>query len=163
MFNNLQEKWSAIDVMGITLMGQPRIMKMMNGFVLEGAEVGNFPRLVAMFLNDDGLSADQPDEVLQRYVDRAIEQIIKNRETNKDVYSIPTELLEKKYKGCGNGIVTIEKDTRKVLDFDYTDSKLRPLNEQNMNMTKSAGKKISETDTTITYRANFSSCQVCLF
>jgi hypothetical protein len=163
MFNNLQEKWSAIDVMGITLMGQPRIMKMMNGFVLEGIEVGNFPRLVAMFLNDDGLSADQPDEVLQRYVDRAIEQIIKNRETNKDVYSIPTELLEKKYKGCGNGIVTIGKDTRKVLDFDYTDSKLRPLNEQNMNMTKSAGKKISETDTTITYRANFSSCQVCLF
>jgi hypothetical protein len=163
MFNNLQEKWSAIDVMGITLMGQPRIMKMMNGFVLEGTEVGNFPRLVAMFLNDDGLSADQPDEVLQRYVDRAIEQIIKNRETNKDVYSIPTELLEKKYKGCGNGIVTIGKDTRKVLDFDYTDSKLRPLNEQNMNMTKSAGKKISETDTTITYRANFSSCQVCLF
>ena len=163
MFNNLQEKWSAIDVMGITLMGQPRIMKMMNGFVLEGIEVGNFPRLVAMFLNDDGLSADQPDEVLQQYVDRAIEQIIKNRETNKDVYSIPTELLEKKYKGCGNGIVTIEKDTRKVLDFDYTDSKLRPLNEQNMNMTKSAGKKISETDTTITYRANFSSCQVCLF
>ena len=149
--------------MGITLMGQPRLIKMMNGFVLEGIEVGNFPRLVAMFLNDDGLSADQPDEVLQRYVDRAIEQIIKNRETNKDVYSIPTELLEKKYKGCGNGIVTIEKDTRKVLDFDYTDSKLRPLNEQNMNMTKSAGKKISETDTTITYRANFSSCQVCLF
>ena len=149
--------------MGITLMGQPRLIKMMNGFVLEGTEVGNFPRLVAMFLNDDGLSADQPDEVLQRYIDRAIEQIIKNRETNKDVYSIPTELLEKKYKGCGNGIVTIEKDTRKVLDFDYTDSKLRPLNEQNMNMTKSAGKKISETDTTITYRANFSSCQVCLF
>jgi hypothetical protein len=163
MFNNLQEQWNAIDVMGITLMGQPRLIKMMNGFVLEGIEVGNFPRLVAMFLNDDGLSADQPDEVLQRYVDRAIEQIIKNRETNKDVYSIPTELLEKKYKGCGNGIVTIEKDTRKVLDFDYTDSKLRPLNEQNMNMTKSAGKKISETDTTITYRANFSSCQVCLF
>ena len=163
MFNNLQEQWNAIDVMGITLMGQPRLIKMMNGFVLEGIEVGNFPRLVAMFLNDDGLSADQPDEVLQRYIDRAIEQIIKNRETNKDVYSIPTELLEKKYKGCGNGIVTIEKDTRKVLDFDYTDSKLRPLNEQNMNMTKSAGKKISETDTTITYRANFSSCQVCLF
>jgi len=163
MFDNLQEKWSAIDVMGITLMGQPRIMKMMNGFVLEGAEVGNFPRLVAMFLNDDGKTANETDEVMQVYVDRAIDQTLKNRETNKNVYSIPTELLEKKYKGCGNGIVTIEKDTRKVLDFDYTDSKLRPLNEQNMNMTKSAGKKISETDTTITYRANFSSCQVCLF
>jgi len=163
MFNNLQEKWSAIDVMGITLMGQPRIMKMMNGFVLEGIEVGNFPRLVAMFLHNDGKNANESDEVMQMYVDKAIEQTTKNREANKNVYSIPTELLEKKYKGCGNGIVTIEKDTRKVLDFDYTDSKLRPLNEQNMNMTKSAGKKISETDTTITYRANFSSCQVCLF
>jgi hypothetical protein len=163
MFNNLQEKWSAIDVMGITLMGQPRIMKMMNGFVLEGIEVGNFPRLVAMFLHNDGKNANESDEVMQMYVDKAIEQTTKNREANKNVYSIPTELLEKKYKGCGNGIVTIEKDTRKVLDFDYTDSKLRPLQEQNMNMTKSAGKKIRETDTTITYRANFSSCQVCLF
>ena len=163
MFNNLQEKWNAIDVMGITLMGQPRIMKMMNGFVLEGIEVGNFPRLVAMFLHDDGKTANETDEVMQVYVDRGIDQTLKNRDANKNVYSIPTELLEKKYKGCGNGIVTIEKDTRKVLDFDYTDSKLRPLNEQNMNMIKSAGKKISETDTTITYRANFSSCTVCLF
>ena len=114
-------------------------------------------------MNDDGKTANETDEVMQVYVDRAIDQTLKNRDANKNVYSIPTELLEKKYKGCGNGIVTIEKDTRKVLDFDYTDSKLRPLNEQNMNMTKSAGKKISETDTTITYRANFSSCQVCLF
>jgi len=163
MFENLQEKWNAIDVMGITLMSQPRIMKMMNGFVLEGIEVGNFPRLVAMFLHDDGKTANEPDEVMQIYVDKAIDQTLKNREGNKNVYSIPNDLLEKKYKGCGNGIVTIEKDTRKVLDFDYTDSKLRPLQEQNINMTKSAGKKIRETDTTITYRANFSSCQVCLF
>jgi hypothetical protein len=163
MFNNLQEKWSAIDVMGITLMGQPRFIKMMNGFVLEGIEVGNFPRLVAMFLHDDGKTANEPDEVMQTYVDKAIEQTTKNREANKNVYSIPTELLEKKYKGCGNGIVTIEKGTRKVLDFDYTDSKLRPLKEQNLSMSKVAGKKIREDESTITYRANFSSCQVCLF
>ena len=164
MFKDYEKKWSAIDIMAIALMGKvTQIMPMLKGFALEGQEVSNFPRLLAMFLHDDKLSAEQPDEVMQKYVDKAIEQILKNRETNKNVYSIPTELLEKKYRGCGNGIVTIEKGTRKVLDFDYTDSKLRPLNEQNMNMSKSAGKKISETDTTIIYRANFSSCQVCLF
>ena len=164
MFDDMKKKWDAVDVMAIVLMGQAtRIMPMLNNFVLEGQETYQFPRLVAMFLSDDGLSADQPNEVLQQYVDRAIEQIIKNRETNKDVYSIPPELLKAKYKGCGNGIVTIEKGTRKVLDFDYTDSKLRPIQEQNINMVKTAGKKICEDEATITYRANFSSCQVCLF
>ena len=164
MFDDMKKKWDAIDVMSIVLMGKAtRIMPMLNNFVLEGQETYQFPRLVAMFLSDDGLSADQPDEVLQLYVDRAIEQINKNRETNKNVYSIPPELLKAKYKGCGNGIVTIEKGTRKVLDFDYTDSKLRPLQEQNMSMSKVAGKKIREDESTITYRANFSSCQVCLF
>ena len=160
----MKKKFDAIDVMAIVLMGKAnKLLPMMNGFVLEGQETYQFPRLVAMFLHDDKLSADQPDEVLQQYVDRAIEQITKNRETNKDVYSIPPELLEAKYKGCGNGIVTIEKGTRKVLDFDYTDSKFRVLHEQNMSMTKSAGRKIREDENTITYRANFSSCQVCLF
>jgi hypothetical protein len=164
MFDDMKKKFDAIDVMAIVLMGKAnQLMPMMNGFVLEGQETYQFPRLVAMLLHDDKLSADQPDEVLQQYVDRAIEQINKNRETNKDVYSIPPELLKAKYKGCGNGIVTIEKGTRKVLDFDYTDSKFRVLHEQNMSMTKSAGKKIREDETTITYRANFSSCQVCLF
>ena len=164
MFDDMKKKWDAIDVMAIVLMGKAtKIMPMMNNFVLEGQETYQFPRIVAMFLSDDGLSADQPDEVLQQYVDRAIEQIIMNRETNKDVYSIPPELLKAKYKGCGNGIVTIEKGTRKVLDFDYTDSKLRPIQEQNISMVKTAGKKIREDENTITYRANFSSCQVCLF
>ena len=164
MFDDMKKKWDAIDVMAIVLMGKvTKIMPMMNNFVLEGQETYQLPRLIAMFLHDDGLSADQPDEALQQYVDRAIEQIIKNRETNKDVYSIPPELLKAKYKGCGNGIVTIEKGTRKVLDFDYTDSKLRPIQEQNINMVKTAGKKIREDEATITYRANFSSCQVCLF
>jgi len=164
MFDDMKKKFDAIDVMAIVLMGKAnKLMPMMNGFVLEGQETYQFPRLVAMFLHDDKLSADQPDEVLQQYVDRAIEQINKNRETNKDVYSIPPELLEAKYRGCGSGIVTIEKGTRKVLDFDYTDSRFRVLHEQNMSMTKSAGRKIREDETTITYRANFSSCQVCLF
>ena len=163
MFEDLQNKWSAIDVMGITLMGQPRLMQMMNGFVLQGIEVGNFPRLVAMFLHDDGKTANEPDEVMQTYVNRAIEQVKENRKSNEKVYSIPSDLLQKKYRGCGNGIAVIDKETNKVVDFDYTDSKLRPLLQQNINMSKSAGKKIRETDKTITYRANFSSCQVCLF
>jgi hypothetical protein len=161
---DIRKQWNAIDVMSIVLMGDAeRIMSMMGGFVLEGMEVSHFPRIMAMFLVEDGLAADQPDDVLQNYVDKAIVQIIKNRETLKDTFSIPKPLLEAKYKGCGNGIVTIDKKTRKVLDFDYTDSKLRPIKEQNVNMTKAAGKKIREDDATITYRANFSSCTVCLF
>ena len=161
---DIRKQWNAIDVMSIVLMGDAeRIMSMMGGFVLEGMEVSHFPRIMAMFLVEDGLSAEQPDDVLQKYVDKAIVQIIKNRETLKDTFSIPKPLLEAKYKGCGNGIVTIDKQTRKVLDFDYTDSKLRPIKEQNISMTKAAGKKIREDDATITYRANFSSCTVCLF
>jgi hypothetical protein len=161
---DFRKKWNAIDVMSIVLMNDAeRIMSMMNGFVLEGLEVTNFPRLLAMYLYDDDLSAEQPDDVLQKYVDKAIAQSIQNRAALKDTFSIPKPLLEAKYKGCGNGIVTIDKKTRKVLDFDYTDSKLRPIKEQNVNMTKAAGKKIREDDATITYRANFSSCTVCLF
>ena len=161
---DLRKQWNAIDVMSIVLMGDAeRIMSMMNGFHLEGMEVSHFPRIMAMFLVEDGLAADQPDDVLQKYVDKAIAQIIKNRESLKDTFPIPKPLLDAKYKGCGNGIVTIDKQTRKVLDFDYTDSNLRPIKEQNVNMTKAAGKKIREDDATITYRANFSSCTVCLF
>ena len=161
---DIRKQWNAIDVMSIVLMGDAeRIMSMMNGFHLEGMEVSHFPRIMAVFLVEDGLSAEQPDDVLQKYVDKAIAQIIKNRESLKDTFAIPKPLLEAKYKGCGNGIVTIDKQTRKVLDFDYTDSKLRPIKEQNVNMTKAAGKKIREDDATITYRANFSSCTVCLF
>ncbi len=161
---DIRKQWNAIDVMSIVLMGDAeRIMSMMGGFVLEGMEVSHFPRIMAMFLVEDGLAADQPDDVLQKYVDKAIAQIIKNRESLKDTFPIPKLLLEAKYKGCGNGIVTIDKQTRKVLDFDYTDSKLRPIKEQNISMTKAAGKKIREDDATITYRANFSSCTVCLF
>jgi hypothetical protein len=161
---DIRKQWNAIDVMSIVLMGDAeRIMSMMNGFHLEGMEVSHFPRIMAMFLVEDGLAAEQPDDMLQKYVDKTIAQIIKNRESLKDTFAIPKLLLEAKYKGCGNGIVTIDKQTRKVLDFDYTDSKLRPIKKQNISMTKAAGKKIREDDATITYRANFSSCTVCLF
>jgi hypothetical protein len=114
-------------------------------------------------MKQEKVTLAQPDVEILPVVKKVIAQFEKNRETAEQVYSIPKELLEKKYKGCGNGIVTIEKATRKVLDFDYTDSKFRPLTEQNVSMTKSAGRKICEDETSITYRANFSACQVCLF
>jgi hypothetical protein len=161
---DFQKKWQEVESLGFDIMGQaPRFMAMLDGFVLESAEVGNFPKMVAMFMLDANVTLAQPDAEILPVVKKAIEQIKANRQTNEQVFSIPNTLLKNKYKGCGNGIVIIEKGTRKVLDFDYTDSKLRPLGEQNISMTKSAGKKIREDDSTITYRANFSSCQVCLF
>lgn len=161
---DFEKKWKTIESMGFDIMGQaPRFMPMLGDFVLEGNEIAQFPKLLAMFMYEAGITLAHPDKEILPAAKKAIEQMKENRKINEQVYSIPKPLLKSKYKGCGNGIVIIEKGTRKVLDFDYTDSKLRPLAEQNINMTKSAGKKIRETDTTITYRANFSSCQVCLF
>jgi hypothetical protein len=158
------KKWNEIESLSFDIMGQaPRFMPMLGAFVLKGAEVAQFPKLVAMFMHDAGVTLAQPDIEILPVVTKAILQMQENRETNAKVFSIPAPLLEQKYKGCGNGIAIIEKATRKVLDIDYTDSKLRPLKEQNISMTKSAGRTIREDDVTITYRANFSSCQVCLF
>jgi len=162
--NYFEQSAKQIDTLSFAIMGQaPRFMAMLDGFVLQGKEIAAFPRLAAVFMTQDKITLAQPDAEILPVVKKAIEQIKTNRETNEQVFSIPKPLLESKYKGCGNGIVIIEKGTRKVLDFDYTDSKLRPLGEQNISMSKAAGKKIREDDSTITYRANFSSCQVCLF
>ena len=161
---DFQKKWQEIESLSFDIMGQaPRFMAMLDGFVLEPAEVGNFPKMVAMFMLDAGITLTHTDAVILPVVKKAIEQFKTNRQTNEQVFSIPKTLLKTKYKGCGNGIVIIEKGTRKVLDFDYTDSKLRPLGGQDISMSKAAGKKIREDEKTITYRANFSSCQVCLF
>ena len=153
-----------IDKLSLDIMGQaPRFMAMLDGFVLKGREVAEFPRLAAVFMNQDKVTLAQPDAEILPVIKKVIAQLEQNRKTAEQVFNIPEDVLYKKYKGCGNGIAIIEKATRKVLDIDYTDSKLRPLGEQNISMTKSAGKKISEDEATITYRANFSSCQVCLF
>lgn len=77
-------------------------------------------------------------------------------------FRIPSS-LDHKYRGCGNGIVKIDKTKKLVLDFDYTDERLHPLNDQNILMCEDAGKVIQEDDRTITYRANFSSYTICLF
>jgi hypothetical protein len=77
-------------------------------------------------------------------------------------FRIPSS-LDHKYRGCGNGIVKIEKSKGMVLDFDYTDEKLRPLDDQNISMCDDAGEIVREDDRTITYRANFSSYTICLY
>jgi hypothetical protein len=80
----------------------------------------------------------------------------------KDAYRIPRS-LDHKYRGCGNGVVTLEKDKDKVLDFSYTDSNLNPIEDQNITMCDDVGRKIREDDKTVTYRANFSSYQIFLY
>jgi hypothetical protein len=77
-------------------------------------------------------------------------------------YRIPSN-LDHKYRGCGNGVVTLDKTSKKVLDFSYTDEDLKPIEDQNIEMCKDAGRKIQEDDKTVTYRANFSSYQICLY
>jgi hypothetical protein len=77
-------------------------------------------------------------------------------------YRIPSN-LDHKYRGCGSGIVTLDKKSKKVLDFSYTDEDLKPMEDQNIEMCKDAGRKIQEDDKTVTYRANFSSYQICLY
>ncbi len=80
----------------------------------------------------------------------------------KNTFRIPSG-LDYKYRGCGNGIVKIDKSKGMVLDFDYTDEKLRPLDDQNIMMCDDAGEVIREDERTITYRANFSSYTICLY
>ncbi len=71
--------------------------------------------------------------------------------------------LDHKYRGCGSGIVKIEKTKGAVIDFDYTDMNLRPLTDQNVEMCDDAGKVVREDDQTVTYRANFSSYTILLY
>tara|TARA_R110000824_G_scaffold401475_1_gene612311 strand:- start:130 stop:456 length:327 start_codon:yes stop_codon:yes gene_type:complete len=78
-------------------------------------------------------------------------------------YSIRQEILDKKYKGCGNGIVSIDTETDEVIDMDYLDSKGRIITEQNVGMINNAGNEIDNIDGVITIRANFSCCEACLF
>lgn len=77
----MSNNWNAIDVMAIVLASQTeRISLMLNGFALESQEEAQFMRLLAMYLNDDGLTANVPDELLQQYVDKSIEKIAAIRE-----------------------------------------------------------------------------------
>lgn len=78
-------------------------------------------------------------------------------------YDLPDFLLDKKYHGCGNGQIVIEKESGQIVDMDYLDEADWIIEDQNIAMHPDAGEVISETDQTITYRANFSCCTACLF
>lgn len=78
-------------------------------------------------------------------------------------YGLNSDLLDHKYKGCGNGQIVIDKNTDAVISMDYLDGCDQPISEQNVRMHTDAGEVIRENDSTITYRANFSCCQACLF
>lgn len=80
----------------------------------------------------------------------------------KNSFRIPSG-LDHKYRGCGSGIVKIDKQKEIVLDFDYTNEKLQVLDDQNLIMCKDAGRIIEETDETVTRRANFSSYSIFLY
>ena len=162
--NYFEQSAKQIDSLSFDIMGQaPRFMAMLDGFVLQGKEIAAFPRLAAVLMIQEKIPLAQPDAEILPVIKKVIAQLEQNRETATKVFNIPMPLLEKKYHGCGSGIVVIDKATCAVIDFDYTNSRLKPQQDQNVNMTKSAGKKIREDEKTITYRANFSSCQVCLF
>lgn len=77
-------------------------------------------------------------------------------------FYVPDELAAK-YKGCGSGQVIIEIGTNKILDFDYTNSSGRKLKNQNIEMCHDGGRIIKQTKNAITYRANFSCYQICLY
>jgi hypothetical protein len=81
----------------------------------------------------------------------------------KKVYEINSHLLESKYRGCGNGQIVVDKESRVVVDMDYLDEADWIVKDQNVNMHDDAGEVLGETDKTITFRANFSRCQACLF
>lgn len=162
--NYFEQSAKQIDSLSFDIMGQaPRFMAMLDGFVLQGKEIAAFPRLAAVLMIQEKITLAQPDAKILPVIKKVIAQLEQNRETATKVFNIPMPLLEKKYHGCGNGIVVIDKATCAVIDFDYTNSRLKPQQDQNVSMTKSAGRKIREDEKTITYRANFSSCQVCLF
>ena len=78
-------------------------------------------------------------------------------------YTIPEKVGRKKYKGCGNGRIVVNRLTDEVIDMDYLDDNLEPLDEQNIHMSDEAGQILALTETTMIVRANFSCWHACLF
>lgn len=77
-------------------------------------------------------------------------------------YKIP-RAIDHKYKGCGSGIAVIDKATNLVIDFEYTDENLHPLEDQNIEMCEDAGRIVAENENSITYRVNFSTYMIYLW
>lgn len=140
-----------------------KVMRLMPKHDLSIEELFKFSRMLALEIYiGKGRYANASDAEVKPFIDQAFKQFMSILNRQAKTFRIP-QGLDHKYRGCGNGIAVIEKNTNKVIDFDYTDSKLRVLSEQNISMSKAAGKVIKEDDQTITYRANFSSYTVCLF
>lgn len=77
-------------------------------------------------------------------------------------YSIPASMASK-YRGCGNGRIIVQKSSNRIIDFSYLDENDEPIGEQNIAMHPDAGEILDENEHYITYRANFSCFQACLF
>ena len=60
--NYFEQSAKQIDSLSFDIMGQaPRFMAMLNGFVLQGNEVANLPRLTALYMLEDKVTLAQPD------------------------------------------------------------------------------------------------------
>ena len=77
-------------------------------------------------------------------------------------YKIPPHLFTK-YHGCGNGQIVINKHSNELLDMDYLDENDMVIDDNNIEMREDAGEVLNQTKLTITYRANFSCYDACLF
>jgi len=77
-------------------------------------------------------------------------------------YKIP-KAINHKYKGCGSGIAIVDKASNQVIDFEYTDENLHPLEEQNIEMCADAGRIVAENEHSVTYRVNFSTYMIYLW
>jgi len=86
----------------------------------------------------------------------------------KLVYNIPSSFgdgisVSKKYYGCGNGWIKVNKDSNQVVEMSYARDGVTICREQNISMCKNAGKVFSEDAQYRVVRANFSCYQACLF
>lgn len=78
-------------------------------------------------------------------------------------YKIPNSLADRKYHGCGNGIIVVDDKTGEVVDMNYLDANDHVINRQNYNMIENAGDLFESRAEQTVFRANFSCGQACLF
>ena len=78
-----------------------------------------------------------------------------NNFSNKQMktYKLKGSAIESKYKGCGHGIIVVEKATNSPVDMHY----------ENIGRSGKGGEIFAENETTISYIVNFSCYEACLF
>jgi hypothetical protein len=78
--NYFEKSDQAITKLSLDIMGQaPRFMAMLDGFVLEGREVANFPRMVAVFMKQYKVTLAQPDAEILPVINMVIAQLEDSR------------------------------------------------------------------------------------